>query len=137
MKCLAVVDTNVIVSALITKNNNSPTRQVFRAMLNGNIVPLYSKDILEEYKDVLSRKKFHLDLNIIQIVLEGIKQFGIEAVPGQSNEIFSDKDDLIFYEVVMEKQDEGAYLVTGNQKHFPNKRFIVTPAEMAEILNKN
>ena len=137
MKCLAVVDTNVIVSALITKNNNSPTRQVFRAMLNGNIVPLYSKDILEEYKDVLSRKKFHLDLNIIQIVLEGIKQFGIEAVPGQSDEIFGDKDDLIFYEVVMEKQDEGAYLVTGNQKHFPNKRFIVTPAEMAEILNKN
>ena len=137
MKCLAVVDTNVIVSALITKNNNLPTRQVFRAMLNGNIVPLYSKDILEEYKDVLSRKKFHLDLNIIQIVLEGIKQFGIEVVPGQSDEIFSDKDDLIFYEVVMEKQDEGAYLVTGNQKYFPNKRFIVTPAEMAEILNKN
>lgn len=52
MKCLVVIDTNVIVSALISKNPNSPTKIVFRAMLNGDIVPLYHRDILEEYKDV-------------------------------------------------------------------------------------
>ncbi len=45
-------------------------------------------------------------------------------------------DDLIFYEVVMEKRDDGAYLVTGNQKHYPTRSFIVTPAEMVEILRK-
>lgn len=45
-------------------------------------------------------------------------------------------DDLVFYEVAMEKRDSGAYLVTGNQKHYPIKDFIVTPAEMMEILNK-
>ena len=60
MKCYAVVDTNVIVSALITKNPDSPPRQVFRAMLTGAIVPLYHPDILAEYEEVLCRKKFHL-----------------------------------------------------------------------------
>lgn len=42
--------------------------------------------------------------------------------------------DLVFYEVVMEKRSEDAYLITGNIKHFPKREFIVTPAEMMEIL---
>jgi hypothetical protein len=46
-------------------------------------------------------------------------------------------DDLIFYEVAMEKRADNAYLVTGNQKHYPIKDFIVTPAEMVEILKNN
>ena len=45
-----------------------------------------------------------------------------------------DMDDLIFYEVAMEKRDDDAYLVTGNQKHYPIRDFIVTPAEMMEII---
>ena len=60
MRCYAVVDTNVIVSALIAKNPDSPPRQVFRAMLSGDIIPLYHSDILDEYEEVLGRKKFHL-----------------------------------------------------------------------------
>ena len=55
MRCYAVVDTNVIVSALIAKNPDSPPRQVFRAMLSGDIIPLYHEDILNEYEEVLSR----------------------------------------------------------------------------------
>lgn len=45
-------------------------------------------------------------------------------------------DDLIFYEVAMEKREDGACLVTGNQKHFAVKDFIVTPAEMMQIINE-
>ena len=48
----------------------------------------------------------------------------------------ADMDDLIFYEVAMEKREAGAYLVTGNQKHYPVRSFIVTPAEMMEIIEK-
>ena len=43
---------------------------------------------------------------------------------------------MIFYEVVMAKRKDDAYLVTGNQKHFPVRPFVVTPAEMMEILEK-
>ena len=45
-------------------------------------------------------------------------------------------DDIIFYEVAMEKRDEDSYLVTGNQKHYPIKDFIVTPAEMIVVLKE-
>jgi putative PIN family toxin of toxin-antitoxin system len=137
MRCYAVVDTNVIVSALVTKNPESPPRQVFRAMLNGKIIPLYHKDIIAEYKEVLGRKKFHLHETTIKNVLDAICQFGIEVFPKPTGETLVDMDDLIFYEVTMEKRDSGAYLVTGNQKHYPIKSFIVTPAEMLEILRGN
>lgn len=35
MKCCAVVDTNVLVSALLSKKSDTATVQVFRAMLQG------------------------------------------------------------------------------------------------------
>ncbi|MGN0266558.1 MAG: putative toxin-antitoxin system toxin component, PIN family [Lachnospiraceae bacterium] len=131
-----MVDTNVIVSALITKNPDSPPRQVFRAMISGDIIPLYHSDILSEYKEVLSRKKFHLHQDTIQTVLKAVQQFGVEVTPKPTGEILVDMDDLVFYEVAMEKRENDAYLVTGNQKHYPIRDFIVTPAEMLEILKK-
>ena len=136
MPCFAVVDTNVLVSALNTKNPESPTCQVFKAMLSGDIIPLYHEDILSGYKEVLSRKKFHLDLKNIETVVSAIRQYGIEAKTKPIGEILPDMDNLIFYEVAMEKREDNAYLVTCNQKHFPIKTFIVTPAEMVEILEK-
>ena len=136
MRCYAVVDTNVIVSALIAKNPDSPPRQVFRAMLSGDIIPLYHSDILDEYEEVLGRKKFHLKKETIQTVLEAIRQFGVEVMPRPTGESLIDMDDLVFYEVAMEKCDDDDYLVTGNQKHYPVRDFIVTPAEMLEILRK-
>ena len=45
-----------------------------------------------------------------------------------------DMKDLPFYEVVMEKRDDGAYLVTGNLRHFPKETFIVTPRELLDLL---
>lgn len=136
MKCYAVIDTNVIVSAIISKNPDSPPKKIFRAMLNGEITPLYHEYILQEYEDVLNRKKFHLNLETVKIVLKAVRQFGIEVIPTPTGEIFVDMDDLILYEVTMEKREDNAYLVTGNQKHYPIRDFIVTPAEMLEILEK-
>ena len=63
-----------------------------------------------------------------------MKQYGVEVFPQPTGEIPVDMDDLIFYEVAMEKREDDAYLVTGNQKHYPIKDFIVTPAEMMEII---
>ena len=48
-----------------------------------------------------------------------------------------DAKDVPFYQVVMEKRDSDAYLVTGNIKHFPKAEYIVTPREMLEILDKH
>ena len=48
-------------------------------------------------------------------------------------ETFSDLDDKVFYEVTM--SSDGAYLVTGNIKHFPVKANVITPSQMVDILN--
>lgn len=133
----AVIDTNVFISALITKNPEASTVKVLEAVLYGDIVPLYHDDILAEYDEVLHRKKFKIEDEVIMLLLDSIKKYGVEVFPQPTGEIFIDMDDLIFYEVAMEKRDDNAYLVTGNQKHYPIKEFIVTPAEMLDILNKN
>lgn len=54
----AVIDTNVFISALLTKNKESATIKVYNAIVDGRITPLYHKDIISEYNDVLHRSKF-------------------------------------------------------------------------------
>ena len=132
----AVIDTNVFVAALLTKNNDSATVKVFEAIEDELITPLYHSEILKEYVEVLSRPKFKLSKDRIDGVLEMILKYGVEVYPKPTGEIFIDMDDLIFYEVAMEKRDDDSYLVTGNLKHYPIRDFIVTPAEMIEILAK-
>ncbi len=132
----AVIDTNVFVAALLTKSNDSTTVKVYDAIADGLITPLYHKDILEEYAEVLSRPKFKFSKERINAVLDMIVKYGVEVFPKPTGEILIDMDDLIFYEVAMEKRDDDSYLVTGNQKHYPVKDFIVTPSEMMDILNQ-
>lgn len=54
----AVIDTNVLVSALITHNSLSATAKVVRLLLNGEFTPLYESSIIEEYQEVLHRLAF-------------------------------------------------------------------------------
>ncbi len=130
----AVIDTNVFVAALLTKNSDSATVRVFNAISDCLITPLYHKDILKEYEEVLKRPKFKFSETRIKAVLDLVVKYGVEVFPQPTGEILIDMDDLIFYEVAMEKRDDDSYLVTGNQKHYPVRDFIVTPAEMMKII---
>ena len=132
-KIYAVIDTNVIVSALLSKNSHSSTTIVYEAILDGLLIPVYNDEILKEYLDVLSRKKFPFAKEDIQSIELLLTHIGIKMDRTKANEeIFPDQKDVVFYEVALSKED--AYLVTGNIKHFPKKPFVVTPAEMVEIL---
>ena len=132
-KIYAVIDTNVIVSALLSKNSHSSTTMVYEAILDGLLIPVYNEEILKEYLDVLSRKKFPFAKEDIQYIELLLTHIGIKMDRTKTNEeIFQDQKDVVFYEVVLSKED--AYLVTGNIKHFPKKPFVVTPAEIVAIL---
>ncbi len=135
MRCYAVIDTNVLVSALLSKHNDSATVQAIERMINGELIPVYSVEIMAEYREVLSRKKFKFPQELINYLLLAIEKFGIKIEPTASNVILPDMKDLPFYEVVLEKKNDGAYLVTGNLKHFPAKPFIVTARQMLDILD--
>ena len=136
MKAYAVLDTNVLVSSLISGNPEAATVQVVTRMLAGEITLVYSEAILQEYEEVLSRKKFGIDGAVIAGLMEAIRTFGISVIPTDSGVTLPDMDDVPFYEVVLETRDEGAYLVTGNKKHFPKETFIVTAREFIDILDQ-
>lgn len=134
MRYLAVIDTNVLVSSLLTKKKDSPTVKVTYAIADGSIIPLYSQEILEEYADVLHRKKFSFSKLRIEKLLSLIREYGIFVQPHKLSLTLPDMDDLKFYEIFIEKQDENTYLVTGNIRHFPHSKNIVTPDGMMRLL---
>ena len=136
MKIFCVVDTNVIVSALL-KRTSIPGK-VVQHVLAGIVIPVFSKEILSEYNEVLSRKKFSFSSKVIENVIKMIIKNGIELSGIQTEEKTSDPKDMIFYEVTMDsRQTENTFLVTGNIKDFPIKPFVVTPKEMMEIIEKD
>lgn len=135
MTCYAVIDTNVLVSALISNHADAATVQLVGRLIGGEIIPVYSDEIMREYREVLGRKKFKFEQDMINYLLSVMEKYGVHVKPTASDAILPDMKDLPFYEVVMEKREDGAYLVTGNLKHFPTAPFIVTARQMLDILD--
>lgn len=133
MNILAVIDTNVIVSALISKHTDSATVVLLNCIFSDIVTPIYNEEILNEYASVLRRKKFNFSEGFINETISTIKDKGIHSERIYSDETLPDPKDVVFYEVALSKED--SFLVTGNLKHFPKKPFVVTPAEMVEIIN--
>lgn len=136
MQYLVVIDTNILVSALLSKHDDASTVKVIDALYSSQIIPLYNNEILDEYIEVLHRKKFHFSENLIQLLIQSIRDNGISVERLTTNEELPDPKDLVFYEVCMAKRDEDSMLVTGNMKHFPKKPFIVTPNELLDMIHQ-
>lgn len=133
MTYYAVIDTNVLVSAMLKWD--SVPGNVMELAFGGSIVPILNESILAEYREVLSRPKFHLSEDIINDVIDTINENALYVDAEQLEIELPDPKDRVFYEVVMEeRKKEDAYLVTGNIKHFPQKPFIVTPRQMLDII---
>lgn len=137
MKYYAVIDTNVLVSALLSKEESAATVEIFKKIINNQIVPLFSKEIMDEYREVLHRPKFGFDGELVLGLLSAIADRGILIDVSLDGIILTDMGDVPFYAVVMSQKEKNAYLVTGNIKHFPQQTFIVTPREMIDLIEKN
>ena len=133
MKYYAVLDTNVIVSAFLKAR--SVPRQVTSCVIDGKIIPLLNDKILQEYREVMHRPKFHFDKDAVDSFLMEISQRGVMIDGWEADILLPDPKDVIFYAVVMEvREEQDAYLVTGNIKHFPKAVFVVTPREMLTLV---
>ena len=136
MRYYTVIDTNILVSAMLKWE--SVPGSIVELSLDGPIIPILNDDILREYREVLSRPKFHLTEYIVTDIIESIRRVAVFVDAEHIDIELPDPKDRVFYEVAMEKRkDEDAYLVTGNIKHFPDKPFIVTPREMLDIILKD
>ena len=127
----AVIDTNVLVSALITHNPESATDKVVRLLLDNGFVPMYDADIITEYEDVLHRSKFPILPKVADALISFIIENGIEASRIDFAEPMPDEDDRVFYEISLSRED--SFLVTGNLKHYPTSPRVITPAQLLEI----
>ena len=133
MKYFTVIDTNVLVSAMLKWQ--SVPGSVMEFALEGFIIPVLNKEIVAEYRAVLARPKFGLDDKIIIDIIDSLENVGFYVDAETIDIELPDSKDRVFYEVVMEERnEEEVYFVTGNIKHFPDKPFIVTPRQMLDII---
>ena len=133
MKYYVVIDTNVLVSAVL--KSHSVPGSIVELAFDGPIIPILNEAIEKEYREVLSRPKFHLPEDLIEVIMSTFHKRAIYVDAEHLDLELPDPKDLVFYEVVMEeRKEEEAYLVTGNIRHFPNRPFIVTPREMLDII---
>ena len=131
MNYYAGIDTNVLVSAML-KYDSIPGN-VLELVISGIIIPIVNDEILNEYRCVLKRDKFHFPKETVDEVLNGLIDKAVFIVGEKQNIDLPDSKDMVFYEVVMEaNKDNYAYLITGNIKHFPFRHFIVTPRRAFE-----
>lgn len=128
----AVIDTNVLVSALITHNPEAATAKVVRLLLEKDFIPMYDEDIIMEYKDVLHRPKFPILSETADALISHIMEHGIEASREWFEDSMPDEDDRVFYEVMLSRED--SFLVTGNLKHYPATVRVITPAQFLEMI---
>lgn len=131
-----VVDTNVVVSALIGKG---PSRLILESILLSKVQLCLSESVFLEYAEVMSRPKFakHEEFfDNAHIVLESMRTIALFLEPQHQLDVCVDRDDNKFLELAITGGAD--FLVTGNLKHFPSSPFrkvkIVSPAQAANIL---
>lgn len=135
-----IVDTNVLVAGLITKQLSSPTVSIVNAMLSGSILYLLSAELLQEYRNVLLRPKLcrlHLlDEDQIDTILTEITANAIwhEVVATTDGGAPDPGDDHLWNLLATEPS---AVLVTGDQlllNNPPQYRSVISPSTCIQLL---
>ena len=134
-----VVDTNVLVSAFISKTG--PPAKIFRALENKEIQLVLSESIETEYKKVLKYshiKKLH-NLSELEIeeVVERIERLStVVHIRKKVRGVSSDPDDEKFLECAVNA--EADYLISGDKHLLKLKKYqgiqILSPATFVIFL---
>jgi uncharacterized protein len=132
----SVLDTNILVSALLSPLGNEAL--VVEAVQQGNVVPCFSAEILDEYAEVLSRPKFRFSKDAIKGILGLIRTKGLLFSSEPVVRVSPDPEDDALIACAIAAGAE--FLVTGNKRHFPQESYgrskVVSARELLEILKK-
>ena len=124
-----VLDTGVIVSALVNKKGSAA--KILSLIFDGEIKILYENRILFEYIEVLSRKDFGYNIDMINNMIHFLRHEGTFIKAESLDVIFHDESNKKFYELYI--SGEADYLITGNKKHFPADNAVLIPSEFIKI----
>lgn len=127
---LVVLDTNILVSALMSKNG-TPAK-IVSLMLTGQLIPCFDFRIINEYIEVLHRPKFDFSDGEINSLMEWIECYGRSVIVDPLDDILIDESDKKFYEVALACS---AILITGNLKRYPNHPNIMNAASFLDKWN--
>lgn len=128
-----VVDTNVLVSAILSPAGTPA--QILDLILSRRVTLLISPDILTEYTEVLSRKEFSFNKEVIRSFLHVIAMEAEKVTPHPRSTALPDPDDEPF--LVCALSGNADFLITGNKKHFPEASCRpVKPLSSSEFLEK-
>ncbi len=125
-----VLDTNVLLSGILTPHGAPGS--VVNAVLDNRFTVLLDDCILLEYRDVLKRPRFAFPSHYVQALLEFFEHHGEHVIAGPRAFGVADPADLPFYEVAIAGAAD--YLVTGNDKHFPQEPLVVSPKAFVDLL---
>lgn len=135
IKAFAILDTNVLVSAVISRSGYP--YEILRLVQTGNVIPIFDKRMLSEYQEVFHYEKLKLAEETINATLSIIINNGLFIHDVQkAKEEFVDKSDIPFFEVQESSEEFDSVLVTGNLKHYPEQRYIITPKEFILLLDQ-
>jgi|SRR5271156_5591994 uncharacterized protein len=128
-----VIDTNILISAALKPEGLQ--RTVLLLVLTRAARLYVTNPVLAEYRDVLARPEFKIRRGFRQQLLQLIKNQARIVAPTHLPQIAKDADDNKFIECADAARAD--YLITGNQKHFPNfwkKTKIITSREFIGIV---
>lgn len=132
-----VVDTNVLVSAMISSDGNEALLML--AINHGLVIPCFCADILREYGNVLSRPKFGFSQSEVQSLIELLQQRGLELGSIAITRISPDPEDDKFIACALAAKAK--FLVTGNKRHFLQDRLpatvVVTAGQLMEHITSD
>lgn len=111
-----VIDTNIIVSALL-QQAGLPA-QVLLLATGGLIQMCVSDNVYAEYEKVVPRPRFKRSAAEVEGALTSIRTNASWWKSSMKVEACSDPDDNIFLECAQAAKAD--YLITGNQRDFPN-----------------
>ncbi len=131
-----VIDTNVLVSALIGKGYSQKILK--EIVINKNIDLCISETCLQEFEKVLTYKhlaKYSEIRTEGKNLLDEIKTFGIIYSPSINLTILKDNSDNKFLELAVEAKAD--YLITGNKLHFTQKEYMGIKIKVLKNFGKN
>ncbi len=131
-----IIDTNVLISALIQKNY--PNFILFNYVLDNQVEVCISDELFKEYLEVLNRPKFNKYADFIskaELVLSQIDAIATKFYPVKRFNVIADQPDNRLLELAVESKAD--FIITGNTTDFTMSEFegtrIVTPKEYWDL----
>jgi uncharacterized protein len=134
---IVVLDTNVLVSGLITPHGVCGA--ILDALAAGAFDAAVCPGVLDEYAEVLHRPHLKIPMEKGAALLSSMGRMGVMVADSSEKFGLPDPDDAIFLAAALAGRAD--YLVTGNLRHFPQALCrgvtVMSPADFLKLLRES